>query len=221
MNGVLNRLTFKTEPSKLTYIAQLDRAGRVEHRMEHLACFAGGMLALGSTTEPTSPRAKEYMDVGAGVTETCHESYKRTATGIGPEFIEIVPGSDFQVPARGKHYLLRPEVVESFFVLWRLTKDPKYREWGWEAFQAMEKHCRTDKGYSGLHDVNSPNPGKDDLQQSFFLAETLKYLYLLFSDDDVISLDEFVFNTEAHPLRKITEPLDSWPQELKFALLLQ
>jgi len=41
----------------------------------------------------------------------------------------------------------------------------------------------------------------DDLQQSFFLAETLKYLYLIFSDDDVISLDEFVFNTEAHPMR--------------------
>jgi len=34
----------------------------------------------------------------------------------------------------------------------------------------------------------------------FFLAETMKYLYLLFAPDDVIPLDEFVFNTEAHPL---------------------
>ena len=41
---------------------------------------------------------------------------------------------------------------------------------------------------------------QDDVQQSFFLAETLKYLYLLFSDDDLIDLKEWVFNTEAHPL---------------------
>lgn len=39
------------------------------------------------------------------------------------------------------------------------------------------------------------------MMQSFFLAETLKYLYLLFSPSSVISLDEWVFNTEAHPLR--------------------
>jgi len=44
------------------------------------------------------------------------------------------------------------------------------------------------------------NPTKDDVQQSFFLAETLKYLYLLFSDDSVLPFDKWVFNTEAHPL---------------------
>jgi mannosyl-oligosaccharide alpha-1,2-mannosidase len=42
---------------------------------------------------------------------------------------------------------------------------------------------------------------QDDLQQSFFMAETLKYLYLLFSPRDLVSLDEFVFNTEAHPFK--------------------
>jgi mannosyl-oligosaccharide alpha-1,2-mannosidase len=42
---------------------------------------------------------------------------------------------------------------------------------------------------------------KDNMMQSFFLAETLKYLYLLFSPPSVISFDEWVFNTEAHPLR--------------------
>lgn len=42
---------------------------------------------------------------------------------------------------------------------------------------------------------------KNEIQESFLLAETLKYLYLIFSDDELISLDEFVFNTEAHPLR--------------------
>lgn len=45
---------------------------------------------------------------------------------------------------------------------------------------------------------------KDNMMQSFFLAETLKYLYLLFSPPSLISLDEWVFNTEAHPLRIVT-----------------
>ena len=58
----------------------------------------------------------------------------------------------------------------------------------------------TENGYSGITDVNNLFSAKDDVQQSFFLAETLKYLYLIFSDDDVIPLDKFVFNTEAHPL---------------------
>ena len=36
----------------------------------------------------------------------------------------------------------RPETVESMFVLWRMTKDPKYREWGWQIFEAFEKHTK-------------------------------------------------------------------------------
>ena len=76
------------------------------HRAQ--ACFAGGMLALGSVTNPSEPRAEEYMETGAGVTETCHWAYNRTATGIGPEYIQIDKQRDFSVPSRGKHYLLRP-----------------------------------------------------------------------------------------------------------------
>ena len=69
----------------------------------------------------------------------------------------------------------------------------------------MEKHCRVSTGgYTGLRNVNDPN-SKDDEQQTFFLSETLKYLYLLFTDDSVIPLDEWVFNTEGHPLRIITQ----------------
>ena len=68
----------------------------------------------------------------------------------------------------------------------------------------MELVCRTEAGYSGIQDVTSSNPPKNDVQESFFLAETLKYLYLLYTDDDVIPLDQYVFNTEAHPLPVFT-----------------
>ena len=76
----------------------------------------------------------------------------------------------FQTPAR-------------FFVLWRLTHDQKYRDWGWSVFNAIETYCKVEAGYSGIKDVNRIPVQYDNYQQSFFLAETLKYLYLLFSDD--------------------------------------
>jgi len=95
--------------------------------------------------------------------------------------------------------------VEAFFVLWRTTHDPIYREWGWAAFQAIEKYCRVANGYSGIRDVTTTNVAHDNMQQSFFLAETLKYLYLLFSEDSLIPLDQYVFNTEAHPLGVFTD----------------
>ena len=66
--------------------------------------------------------------------------------------------------------------------------------------KALEKNCRTSSGYSGVRDVYSEQPPKDDVQQSFFIAETLKYLFLLFSDDTVLPFDSWVLNTEAHPL---------------------
>ena len=88
-----------------------------------------------------------------------------------------------------------------YFYMWRYTKDPKWREYGWEAAQAYEKYCKTPAGYAGIRDVYRNPPSLNDNQESFFLAETLKYLYLLFSDDDVIGLDDYVFNTEAHPMK--------------------
>lgn len=57
-------------------------------------------------------------------------------------------------------------------------------------------------GYTSINNVRDPvNPGPRDKMESFFLGETLKYLYLLFSDDmELLSLDKYVFNTEAHPV---------------------
>jgi len=83
--------------------------------------------------------------------------------------------------------------------MYRLTRDPVYREWGWKIFNAFEKHTKLEEGYASITDVLVPK--YSNKMETFYLAETLKYLYLLFSDDvDVLSLNEYVFNTEAHPL---------------------
>lgn len=73
-------------------------------------------------------------------------------------------------------------------------------DWAWDAAQAINTHCRVENGFVGIKNVYSDRSPKDDVQQSFFFAETLKYLYLIFSDDKLISFDEWVFNSEGHPL---------------------
>ena len=132
------------------------------------------MLALGGFYLG-EPYKRRHMSVGRAITRTCHESYARAVTKLGPETFRF----NDQLEAEGLEpeaaYLLRPEVVESYFILWRLTHDPVYREWGWEVVEALERYCRVDGGgYSGLKDVNVDKPIQDDVQQSFFLAETLK-----------------------------------------------
>jgi len=174
--------------------------GSIETKMEHLACFAGGMFALGVEGAPED-RKERYMELGRELARTCRESYRVTATGIGPESFRFEgPHEAKALRFNEKYYILRPEVIETYFVMWRLTKEQKYRDWAWEAAQNIEKHCHIGTGYSGIRNVEQVPVNHDDVQQSFFLAETLKYLYLIFSEDNLISLNDWVFNTEAHPL---------------------
>ncbi|XP_016016363.1 mannosyl-oligosaccharide 1,2-alpha-mannosidase IB isoform X2 [Rousettus aegyptiacus] len=182
----------------LTFIGEW-KNGHLEKKMGHLACFAGGMFALGA--DGSRDKAGHYLELGAEIARTCHESYDRTALKLGPESFKF-DGAVEAVAVRQaeKYYILRPEVIETYWYLWRFTHDPRYRQWGWEATLAIEKYCRVSGGFSGVKDVYSSTPAHDDVQQSFFLAETLKYLYLLFSSDDLLPLDHWVFNTEAHPL---------------------
>nr|XP_003471367.1 LOW QUALITY PROTEIN: mannosyl-oligosaccharide 1,2-alpha-mannosidase IC [Cavia porcellus] len=186
-------------PGGLTYFAEW-RGGILDHKMGHLACFSGGMLSLGAEDAKEEKRA-HYQELAAQITRTCHESYARSDTKLGPEAFWFNNGREAEATQLSEsYYILRPEVVESYMYLWRQTHDPIYRNWGWDVVLALEKYCRTDAGFSGIQDVYSTRPNHDNKQQSFFLAETLKYLYLLFSEDDTFSLEDWVFNTEAHPL---------------------
>jgi len=189
----------KTSASGLVYFAE-QKYGKVEHKMDHLACFGAGMYGLAAHEEQDENSAR-WMEIAKGITNTCHESYDRSDTKLGPEAFRFTEAVEARaMKANERYYILRPETFESYFILWRLTHDQKYRDWGWEAVQALETNCKAPGGYSGIKNVYQADAIKDDVQQSFFLAESLKYLYLLFSDDDLLSLDEWVLNTEAHPL---------------------
>ncbi len=97
------------------------------------------------------------------------------------------------------NYVLRPENIESAYYLFHFTKDKKYLEMGKYMFQSIIDNCRLDEGYTALKSVVTKE--KADKMYSFFLAETLKYLYLLFTDNQALDFNSVIFNTEAHPLK--------------------
>ena len=115
--------------------------------------------------------------------------------GIEPETLDyktmrVVAGS----------YHMRPEIVESTYYLYHYTRDPKYRQMGKQMFDDFVKYCRTDSGYAALADVITKQ--QLDEMESFVLAETFKYFYLLFAPPETLQFDKVIFNTEAHPLRR-------------------
>jgi len=115
--------------------------------------------------------------------------------GIEPEIIDY---KTMQIVYNGYH--LRPEIVESTYYLHHFTRDPQYRKMGEKIFDDLVKYCRVDAGYAALQDVVTKE--KRDEMESFVLAETFKYFYLLFAPLDTLDFDKVVFNTEAHPLRR-------------------
>lgn len=96
-----------------------------------------------------------------------------------------------------KYYPLRPELAESTFYLYQATKDPWYIEVGESMVNSLNQYTKVEGGFASVRDVTTMQ--LEDHQHSFFLAETCKYLYLLFDDQFLVN-QNYVFTTEGHPL---------------------
>ncbi|HEX6283757.1 MAG TPA: glycoside hydrolase family 47 protein [Pyrinomonadaceae bacterium] len=118
-----------------------------------------------------------------------------TMAGIEPEVYDYIAG---KIVSPG--YPLRPEIVESTYYLYQYTKDPQYLRMGEKLWRDFVEHCRTEAGYAALKSVITKE--QTDSMQSFVLAETFKYFYLLFSPDNTLDFRNVIFNTEAHPIKK-------------------
>jgi mannosyl-oligosaccharide alpha-1,2-mannosidase len=182
-------------------------------KYNHLLCFIPGMLALGETYYLDGLNSvhgeKNAMSLAKQLADGCLDSYKTTMTGLGPE--EILFSTNKPMISDGGFYL-RPEFVESLFILYRTTGDKRYQDFAWDIFQSIEKYCKVEKGYVGLKHINKngdANRNKVNEMPSFFLAETLKYLALIFAPDDYVNLDSYVFTTEAHPLLQVRHHSDN------------
>ena len=199
MEGVKKHLFGYTQPNNFLFVGE--RIGtRFSPKMDHLVCFLPGTLALAVHNNQLS---SDWLDYAERILDTCHQFYV-TDTGLAPEIsyfnIDDPKKDDLNIHTADRFSILRPETVESYFYMWRITKNQKYREWGWEFFEALEKYARVENGYTSISNVQSKSRTQPrDKMESFFLGETLKYLYLLFADDDFLPLDKWVFNTEAHP----------------------
>ena len=116
--------------------------------------------------------------------------------GIEPEELDY---STMTVKSPG--YPLRPEIVESTYYLYHFTRDRKYLRMGQTMWRDFVKYCRTDDGYAALKSVVTKE--KNDSMQSFLFAETFKYFYLLFGPAKTLDFNRVIFNTEAHPVRRV------------------
>ncbi|XP_040066956.1 uncharacterized protein LOC8043968 isoform X1 [Ixodes scapularis] len=134
--------------------------------------------------------------------------------GFTPEFYDVVHS---QANSKRDGYPLRPELVESVMYLYQATKDPHLLEIGVDILESIAHSARTECGYATIRKVQDHE--LEDRMESFFLAETTKYLYLLFSPDHfihnngsqaatvqtpsgrcILDAGGYVFNTEAHPI---------------------
>lgn len=238
----------------------------------HLACFAGGMLALGGRLT----RSKDDVSRGQRLTDGCVWAYKSFRRGVMPETFYLTPcppaDAAADAAAAGKHeaacpwvperwhqevlkahaktdkahwmtdkarwtaksgsssikeaesiiqrenlppsfstigdprYALRPEAIESVFIMYRVTGDRRWQDKAWDMWRAIDTLTSTKLAYSAVADVNpraGETPRPTDSMESFWLAETLKYFYLIFAEPDLVSLDDWVFNTEAHPFKRL------------------
>ncbi|VEU24057.1 DEKNAAC105145 [Brettanomyces naardenensis] len=219
--GIKKYLLNKSYPSGLTFIGERPNGltGPLDNKMDHLVCFAGGMFALGATDGvPISISDDidyDQLDLAKEIGKTCYRMYHDVeATGLAPEIVVFNTDSekkeDFYIKANDRHNLQRPETVETLYYLWKITGDEKYRNWGYEIFKNFVHYGKVPAGrgkddeirYTSLGDVTVNPPKLRDNMESFWLTETLKYLYLLFDDEEnpKWDLNRIVLNTEAHPL---------------------
>ncbi|EWZ36098.1 hypothetical protein FOZG_11862 [Fusarium oxysporum Fo47] len=210
----------------LTFLGEM-RGNTMIPISSHLASVCGGSLILGGLLLQN----QTFVDFGVKLSESYYEVYRQSPSGIGPELFRwvddgrqpLAKASSKRLPApkwqsfyeksgyyhTNAEYILRPETIESLYYAYRATGDRKYQDWAWEAFEALNRMCKVEGGYTGLKSVMKTKDDKTrkfvDKMESFWLAETLKYLYLMFAEDSELQVRsdgkmKYVLNTEAHPL---------------------
>ena len=167
MRARLIRSTGITIPEEggdnLMYVAE-ESQGQQIPKMDHLVCFLPGVLALAdyyNVSTVRSPHDVSDLNLAIKLASTCYKLYQLSPSGLAPEIVHFIDTKDFDarysypgghVPDVGDghfyineadaHSLLRPETVESLFILWKVTGDPMYRDWSWSIFRAFERWAR-------------------------------------------------------------------------------
>ena len=171
---------------------------------------------------------EDQLELAKQLLRTCYGMYQATPTGLAPEAVRFHIHDPPQMLSDGtlistaditstdtswiRDYIIKPDVrdstnlqspstISSLFYLYRLTGDITYRHWGWDIFESFIQHtdAGADNGYTSLDDVTLTPPPQRDHMSPAWMAETLKWFYLLFGPEDVLKLNEVVFSGAAHP----------------------
>ncbi|UZJ57537.1 hypothetical protein CBS101457_006857 [Exobasidium rhododendri] len=218
VDSSIKHLLKRTGVGNLTFLSDhsTQRGNGSIYIHSHLACFSGGNIAMAGKLM----KRDDWVEVGLQLSESCAMTYERSATGIGPvafgwfDSEAKAEGWDYVSPSRRRFYNENgffisspewnhmPETMESVFYAYRITGQEFWRDIAWRAFLNIRDACDTGNGWAGVKNVNDRSAGSYDETQTFLFAELLKYLYLIFDDPERFSVDEYVFNTEAHPQKR-------------------
>jgi mannosyl-oligosaccharide alpha-1,2-mannosidase len=160
----------------LTFLSELDVNGSLTWSMDDFTCFAGGNLMLGGKLLDMP----DIVDLGIAVTDGCHQTYNTTVTGLGPIAWAWYNASNlaysladdhdaaerknaakrgFFIPQGEENWEFRPEAIESIFYAHRITGDPRWADYAWEIFQAINNTARTDVAFATVNNVDMPFGG--------------------------------------------------------------
>merc|ERR1719464_1055747 len=135
VRGMLDNL-WKSD-GQYSYVAEF-KSGTIP-KMDHLVCFLGALLALGvKHGAVVGEEAALHMQRAKELAFTCYSMYTTTASGLAPDHVRFSGGA---MRSTDNFYHLRPETVETFFVLFVITKDEKFRGWGHDILQAINKYA--------------------------------------------------------------------------------
>ncbi|KAI9486361.1 MAG: glycoside hydrolase [Benjaminiella poitrasii] len=214
----------------IQFIAMISNS-TIYYSSQELICFWPGNILLGISQVQDEAKKKQYRAFADTFFTSCMETWQKTNTGIAPESWSWNPRDatgltkvlntlfenklKTKIPKQTNQkradertfkienaiYDLRPETIESIFYYYRSTGDKKYQDLAWQIYMAIDKYAKTGSGYTIVNNVDQVPATLQDFQESFFFAETLKYLYLIFAEKECISLNDYIFNTEAHPFK--------------------
>lgn len=189
-----------------------DGTAELDPESEHLACFIGGSVALaGKLLE-----RPDYVDTGDKLAKGCAFAYKSFASGIMPERFNMVPCKETTgrckwddstwtaealsrpefreslpkgfTTAKDPRYLLRPEAIESVFLLYRMTGDSKYQDIAWDMFVSIERASRVAHGHATVLDVTEVGDETfrvDNLQDYMEVSNNSQHIKMSIANADV------------------------------------
>lgn len=166
-------------------------------KVSHSTCAFPGLLAL-AVSELKLLNSDRLFTIAKELTYTCYMINKQSCCGLAPDTVQMSYGIKYPWFI-GNYYLLGSETLESIMYLYYYTRDDVYREWAWNIFVNIEKYAKNPNGYAGITNVNKKVPVQMGCTPNYFFSGTLKYLYLIFSEDPPIDLKRFVVSSAGHP----------------------